>query len=233
MKKLFTLLVFVGLVSFARAQFLIVSPSDTFIYSGTLVNEFDNQELDGSVTYTGSSADTIRWYVHALNHPAGWEMSVCDINNCYIIYTPGTVYEFTTQPNVANLLRFGVTPYCTSGNGVLEVTIWAASDSAGTVTKAYFGAEYTGACATSIKEETLSKVKVYPSNFQSRITIEGGDRAKISAVKMYDVLGGLVNTAKPLVNNSANIETSDLSSGVYIVRVETSEGVISKRVVKQ
>jgi hypothetical protein len=234
MKKfLLTPLFLVCLFLFMNAQSLIIAPNDTFTFSGPLVNEFDHEVVEGFVTYTGSVADTVQWYVHTLNYTTGWEMSVCDINNCYIIYTPGSVYEFVAQPNVDNLLDFGVTPYCIAGSGELELTLWIKSDSAATVRKARFTAEYTGTCVSSVKETALEKVKVYPTGFQSRITVEGADGAKITAVKMYDALGTLVNDIKPLNSGNIVLQTSELASGVYIVRVETSAGVISRRVVKE
>lgn len=232
-KFTFTILLFFNALVTIQAQGVIISPNDTFTYNGPLVSEFDNEEVEGSITYTGSTMDTIQWYVHSLNHTAGWEMSVCDINNCYIIYTTGSVYEFVAQPNVANLLRFGVTPYCNAGTGELEMTIWAKSDSAATVKKANFSVEYTGTCVSSVKEEVLSKVKVFPTGFQNRISVQSSDGAKVNTVKMYDALGTLVNEVSPFNNSPINLETTDLSSGVYIVRVETSAGVVSRRVVKQ
>ena len=49
---------------------------------------------------------------------------------------------------------------------------------------------------------------------------------------MYDICGQLIYTAK-IEDNVADVDLSKYASGVYFARIETTEGVVTKRIVKK
>ncbi len=234
MKKiLLTSCMFFSVFSFSFAQAIMFSPGDTFSYSGPLVNNLDQIEIDGFVTNNTNANDTICWYVNDINHPTDWEMSVCDKENCYLIYGTGDLYLFGAPAHLQQILHFLATPYCIAGTGNIELTMWLKSDSAASVTHPKFFATKTGICTTGINEANNESVKVFPTNFQSKIVVEGINTAAVKSVKLFHVTGEMMNAPADLKGNVMTLETSTLVSGVYILRVETSSGIVSKKLVKE
>ena len=78
------------------------------------------------------------------------------------------------------------------------------------------------ATATFEKNEVL----VYPNPAKNTLNISGV--SSIVNIKIYNVLGQMVQE-----NTSTAIDVSGLKAGNYFVRIETSEGVMSKRFVKE
>ena len=87
--------------------------------------------------------------------------------------------------------------------------------------------ETQGECDTlSITESELSNINIYPNPFNTQLFIKGLQEA--TSIKIYNVLGQLV-----LSTTDTSINTNKLSSGLYIITVETENGSISKKIVKK
>lgn len=71
-----------------------------------------------------------------------------------------------------------------------------------------------------------NSVSVYPTPANSVLTVEGEG---IHSVQMFDASGRTVLSR----NNGGKIDISDLASGIYVVRVTTTNGVSIKKVVKE
>jgi hypothetical protein len=54
----------------------------------------------------------------------------------------------------------------------------------------------------------------------------------VTMMEVYDVYGKLINTVN-VVENPTRINVSNLSNGMYFVRVTTEEGVVTKQFVKK
>ncbi|WP_121908782.1 T9SS type A sorting domain-containing protein [Ulvibacter antarcticus] len=68
----------------------------------------------------------------------------------------------------------------------------------------------------NISEHIQSPFTVYPNPTNGIIIV--GPESKIGAIYVFDALGSLVLT----VHNSEKIDLTDLNSGVYIIKIETS-----------
>jgi trimeric autotransporter adhesin len=84
----------------------------------------------------------------------------------------------------------------------------------------------------NIKKPALSSVQtiVYPNPSSNYFSIETNSTDKFNA-NLYDLNGRQVLNVN--VSNKSNIDVSNLAGGIYILRIETVDSVISKKVVIQ
>lgn len=78
-------------------------------------------------------------------------------------------------------------------------------------------------------ENAVNKLKVYPNPAKEQLTIEITDH-KISHLKLVNMLGQTVIQKNIFNSDKTTLQTAELESGIYILSVITSEGVISKTV---
>jgi hypothetical protein len=73
-------------------------------------------------------------------------------------------------------------------------------------------------------------IRVFPNPVQNMISIENNDPTlAIQDVILYDILGVQIETSL----NNGTMDLSHLSSGVYLMTINTSLGVITRRVIKE
>jgi serine protease AprX len=86
------------------------------------------------------------------------------------------------------------------------------------------------------QSEWQKALSVFPNPFHASLTVRmSATDTKIVVAELTDVLGRVVQTVKPadLGSNSLTIPTSQIPEGVYFVRLTTSSGIVSKKIVKQ
>ncbi|TXD83195.1 T9SS type A sorting domain-containing protein [Subsaximicrobium wynnwilliamsii] len=84
-------------------------------------------------------------------------------------------------------------------------------------------------CATlDVSEVVANTIKVYPNPFDNLIQLESV--APISEVLLYDILG---NVLPIQLKNDTTIDTSNLSSGLYILRLKTASGQQTLKLLKR
>ena len=81
---------------------------------------------------------------------------------------------------------------------------------------------------SSIESVDNGELAVFPNPVKDVLTINY-DKA-IRQIDVYDVFGKLVKTFKT-VSNSINL--SELSSGVYMLNMQTEDGLVIKKIVKE
>lgn len=83
-----------------------------------------------------------------------------------------------------------------------------------------------------ISESTLNKVvSVYPNPSTSQFTVSAeGTNVNINSVELSDITGRLIWKKENLSGTNSTFSRGTLSNGVYIVRITTDKGVVSKRV---
>ena len=79
-------------------------------------------------------------------------------------------------------------------------------------------------------EEIANTVTIYPIPVTNTLTIETS--VAIERVEVMDVTGKVVISVKN-TTTKATIDMNDLSNGVYLVKIHTEKGIISKKVMKQ
>lgn len=82
-------------------------------------------------------------------------------------------------------------------------------------------------------QELAQKVRMYPNPSISETTIDFGDfNFQNSDVKIYSALGQLVAQV-PLNQQTSTINTSSLTSGIYLVTITAGDSSVTKRLIKQ
>jgi uncharacterized Ntn-hydrolase superfamily protein len=79
--------------------------------------------------------------------------------------------------------------------------------------------------------ELASKFKLFPNPGSNLITLEVHDSVNLVKVSIYDITGKLL--MEPVINESSNINISQLSSGMYFAKVVSEQGSISIKFIKQ
>jgi hypothetical protein len=86
---------------------------------------------------------------------------------------------------------------------------------------------------TASRNETkASQFKIYPNPAESFITIESNDNAVIQEVTITDIDGRLVHSEAFKGAGNASLNVSDLASGIYILKLSSDKGTITKKIVK-
>ena len=73
-------------------------------------------------------------------------------------------------------------------------------------------------CSVNDVPQEAIKALVYPNPAKEKVTIDGIEAAE---VKVYNALGQVVKT----VRNSNEINVSDLTEGVYLLRITDAKGI--------
>ena len=84
---------------------------------------------------------------------------------------------------------------------------------------------------TGIEDKFTNNVSIYPNPAKDRLYIE--TESEIEEVIVYDIYGRHQVTETPSHQEMISIDISNLTSGVYFVKINTAEGNIVKRFVKK
>lgn len=82
------------------------------------------------------------------------------------------------------------------------------------------------------EEVAVSNLSVYPNPVSNVINIANAAESPVNAVSVVDLNGRTVKTVKFDGVAEAQINVSDLASGVYLVTIETAKGNLTTKVVK-
>ena len=93
---------------------------------------------------------------------------------------------------------------------------------------------FSGSCTLGVYKEDIlnNKIVAYPNPVHNIINIVNGDNLNIKSVIISDLNGRVVK--QDIFNNVSNISlnVSDLSSGIYLMNINTNEGSIVKKIIK-
>jgi len=81
----------------------------------------------------------------------------------------------------------------------------------------------------SVGEQVLaSNIKIYPNPVQDLLKIDFNN-VEVTSIKIYNLLGKQVFEQNGMVDKSINV--SNLTSGMYLMKVATNMGQLNKRIV--
>ncbi len=83
----------------------------------------------------------------------------------------------------------------------------------------------------SLNEIGTEDIEIYPNPTINEITIESVD-SKIISVSIFDINGKFINQLSDS-ENKQNIDLKSFDSGVYILKIVTEKGIVTKQFVKQ
>jgi heat shock protein HslJ len=81
----------------------------------------------------------------------------------------------------------------------------------------------------SITEQKLQHIKIYPNPTNSIIHLNSQNNPIIK-IQMFNLMGRLIKSIK---NNLESLNISDLSNGLYILKIETEYGPVTKKILKE
>jgi hypothetical protein len=95
-------------------------------------------------------------------------------------------------------------------------------------------AVFSGNCAL-LGTESFSNFSftVYPNPARDLISIEGSNGANLLSYKIADLNGRIVKTKETINSTAAQINISDLQSGVYMMTINSDNGSAVKKIIKE
>jgi hypothetical protein len=82
---------------------------------------------------------------------------------------------------------------------------------------------------TGVVETVLPNINIYPNPSKDWIKIDG--LTESSNIQIFDITGKLILQQEYQVDDK--IDISSLTTGMYILNIRNSEGVSSKKIIKQ
>ncbi len=99
-----------------------------------------------------------------------------------------------------------------------------------------FGLIITGISATNLNNATFdtNSISMWPNPVANQLNITNTSNFEGDvSVKLYDLSGRLVNSNQNTAGNTIQIDTSVLSSGVYLVNITDGQNTVQKKVIKE
>ena len=99
--------------------------------------------------------------------------------------------------------------------------------------------KFTGGNAGITKTKQETNIKVYPNPTNGQLKIKNYELKEIGVIEIFDVFGRIVVEASLCVRPSEieqseiEIDVSQLSSGVYFVKIKTDKGELIEKVIKK
>ncbi|MDI9311451.1 MAG: M43 family zinc metalloprotease [Limnohabitans sp.] len=126
-------------------------------------------------------------------------------------------------------------------NGYFKVTVGSNGTSYSVTDFGYntepFGSITTPPCTLASEDfETSLEVSAYPNPFENEINLRIPEGYQVKSIELFDVLGKKVLNSENTNtnNNELKISTSNLSSGMYILKVKNDSGLtITRKLVKK
>lgn len=181
------------------------------------INQYTGLSLtktDGSITWNCSLTSTNQYNFNLL--PTGKVRWNNTFNQIYVSdgYNTGA-YFWTTAPNGNN------------ANAITFICPMTANDHNSTNLK------YEAMSIRLVRTATLSnnsfekiKVSIYPNPIQNELHIETGE--VVNSVEIFDLLGKQI-----LKSINKNIDVSGLEKGIYLVKINTDNGILTQKIIKR
>lgn len=87
---------------------------------------------------------------------------------------------------------------------------------------------FEGLCSLSVDEFSLDAISIYPNPTTEKVTIDANPSIQINNIELYDITGKLVLKKE----NSSSVSLSELHSGIYMMRIKTDNGLVTRKIVK-
>ncbi len=150
-----------------------------------------------------------------------------------ITYTTPAVSTLTLvfDPTFNGTIKLNGTNYTASAGLVIIPSVPAGTN---TITKGstanlfYIKTEYaTLSLPPSVNDH---KFALYPNPATNELNIASSNATRIEKVTIYNFTGQLV---KSIDGDTRKIDISNLSSGIYLIKVQTDQGIIDRKVIKK
>ncbi|MEZ4801404.1 MAG: T9SS type A sorting domain-containing protein [Gelidibacter sp.] len=226
---------------------------NTIAADGTNVIRFDvgtelpNGVLGRNTSYFNgcSNGSDLEWYVSELDivfdSSANWQYGPSNPNAAQIDFETVAVHELGHGHQLAHVINTNAIMHYAIGNGVNN-RILAANDIAGgndvqsrSTTNAVcgLGLMTNHSCSLGIDENELaSSLLIYPNPAKNQINIKNNYQLLIQDIELVDVTGRSIQKQKyPDTLNIYTLDSSNLSSGLYMLNINVEGITLTKKVV--
>ncbi len=209
--KLHNLMQIINQVQFFGQQTISWGPTvgDTLWLGKIVLVDLEKPTAPANLTATVNGKDvTLTWEASTDN----------DAVKGYIITQNGVALDtvnkltYTVKDLADGSYTFGVSALDKSGNQSTEVK------AEGVVV------------GTSVKETTISGIEIYPNPVSGSMNIRSNELIK--SVTIFNITGQ-VEKIMSINANNALIDMQDISSGIYFIKVNTNNGVVTQRIIKK
>lgn len=177
-----------------------------------------------------SSSDLIlKWQLLENNLPEQWDNSLCDYNTCFI----GIPDSNTMQPVDSDKKAFlKITSRADGhpGEGMVKILVWDKNQPEHIDTLEY---NIVFEETSSITENQKNSIRLYPNPVDDFLIITPIAGQNISQIKVYNILGQEQDLNVTYNSSVIRADFSNLSAGVYMVKIITTEGTITKKLNKK
>ena len=166
-----------------------------------------------------------------------------------ITLTPNTWYRFgfsydyntgdVTWREVNNGLFNGYVTGAAAGTDVSELDLVAAAgttnaaSATGTFDNIFVNADATDSLlSTKSNALVANNISVYPNPSRDLVNISNDD-SSIKTIEMTDLNGRVVKTVNVADSSNVQVNISDLSVGVYMMKIVSDKGTTTKKVIKE
>lgn len=207
--------------------------SSVYSLSAVTTSPANNWIISRGVNLTAGSTATISFYTRnyqaasstgtsSYNVTVGTDQNVAaqtttigtEVNNAVATYAQKT---YTYTPTTTGVYYFGI-QNVSAANAVGQ--------------QAVFVDNLTVSQTLSNDDFISSKLSVYPNPAKDIVTISNDVNAIISTVEMTDLNGKIVKT-KEVNDTQSQITTSELATGVYMMKIVTDKGTATKKIIKE
>jgi len=163
---------------------------------------------------------------------SGNQLTSLDISNNALLENVNTSYNLLESLNLKNGNTIGILNMQSNNNPNLEC-IQVDEDIVDNVPVA--GWNYDTGVTFSEDCEYLGnidngfyEIAIYPNPTNNKIMVATENGNNIESLQLYSIMGKQL-----LITNSAEIDLSALPTGMYLLKVKTNNGIISKKVIKE
>lgn len=198
---------------FLLAQTVSIAPNP--VMQTVQANQFEGI---GYSTITNGAAElkNFRWERRIIEITPGWQIAICDINQCYDPIVGQMEVQMAALATGA--MDVHAYPGGLEGYAIVEVTVTDLSDTTNTVTGRYFFNDNSSSTA----ELSAQQLNIYPNPTQGLFTIS--DRQAAAELQVFNIVGKRVrqfNTA-----STDWYDLRDLPKGTYTVRMLDRSGQV-------
>jgi len=223
MKKLLFSLPLIFLAFAANCQ-IVLQGNDTVFTNGP-ATEFEIVAYANVVNNSGAAV-SLRWIKLQTNMPNGWSSTVCDVNACYPDNTDSA--DFVLAARATGNIDGHFYPNGVVGNGVLRVRVFEVSNPSNQAIITFIGSTN----AASVGNLSKPSLKLYPVPATDFIHVELSILDEEGQIEIFNMIGKKM-AVYPLCGNKSKIPIAFLPKGQYIMRIESSKGLVTKSFVKQ
>lgn len=157
---------------------------------------------------------------------------------CYINYNTGVTTYQVPSMNING--TFNNSLYTGAGATTFapaEVDFVAVGGAANTASSTLKYDNYlltaTNSETASVDSRLLEEFKIFPNPTTGIINFTKNDNVEVNSIEFTDLNGRVVKTVKTESFSDVQIDISDLNTGVYLMNINTNEGMATKKIIKK